>query len=166
MKESKYHMNVGAASILLLIVVLAMTVFAVLSIRASYHEVTMAERNAESVEDYYAADTAAECIYAEINRSWEQLSPEERTAGRLTGELTADTDIPLLPETFVIGENVTVTAEGEVLQYSVQADYSRSIHVSIKISEDSCHVIAWKLRCEETGSYAGEEIEIWDGEID
>ena len=43
MKNPRYHMNIGGASIILLIAVFGLTVFAVLSIRASYKERQMAQ---------------------------------------------------------------------------------------------------------------------------
>ena len=66
MKNPRYHMNIGGASIILLIAVFGLTVFAVLSIRASYKERQMAQKNREAVEAYYEADARAEEIFAQV----------------------------------------------------------------------------------------------------
>ncbi|MBQ9120145.1 MAG: hypothetical protein IJY09_08870 [Lachnospiraceae bacterium] len=167
MKDSKYHLNIGAASMLLLMLVLAMTVFAVLSVRASYRELEMAKKNTESVEAYYAADTAAECMYAKVLHIWRELSGQERSALTVAEQLEKVVAEPtFLAKLGVDSDDLRVYAEKETLRCEVVVDYSKTIEMTINITEKICDVTGWSLRCKEDGLYTGEELEIWDGVIE
>ena len=61
MKERKgLLLSVGTPSILLVLLVFVLSVFALLSIRASANEQKLADKTAKSVKEYYAADAKAE----------------------------------------------------------------------------------------------------------
>lgn len=152
MKKAKYHLNIGGASLLLLIVVFAMSIFAVLSIRASFHELQMAEKNRDAAEAYYLADAAAEEIYARLALTWQELNRAQRSDGAAVLEQAGD-----------FSQELFFEAAGDCLTYFVEVDYNKSIQVTIQFSEDTCQVLNWRLVNEENGSYDGEEIEIWDG---
>lgn len=154
MRDSKYHTNIGGASIILLIAVFAMTVFAVLSIRASYNELKMAEKNRDSVEAYYEADAAAEEINAVLCRTWQAMEKEDRQ------EAAA-----VLADAGSLKEEAVFRAEGDILDYFVKVDYNRTIQVTICFSAEEYRIAGWRLVTEEYGSYDGEENEIWDGVI-
>lgn len=60
MEEKKgLSINVGASSIILILLVLSLSVFAVLSIKASNNEYKLAMKTARSVQEYYEADARA-----------------------------------------------------------------------------------------------------------
>lgn len=88
--KQKMHINTGGGFVILLISVLALTVFAVLSIRASYNELRMAERMRNSVEAYYEADQRAGERCAEIFRAWEMTQPGDRVEQEHSFELEVD----------------------------------------------------------------------------
>lgn len=154
MENSKYRMNIGGASILLLIAVFAMTVFAVLSIRASYNELRIAEKNRDSVEAYYEADAIAESTYAALCGAWQAAGLEERQdAAAVLGRAPG------------LDQDIVFEAAGEVLDYYVKIDYNRTIQVTLRFSAEGCHVDGWRMKAEEIGSYSGEIVEIWDGVV-
>lgn len=65
-QKSMFHLNIGGATMLLIGTVFAITIFAVLSLRAALHEYHMAEQSRDSVLNYYEMDTKAEIIYASV----------------------------------------------------------------------------------------------------
>ncbi len=148
MKNPRYHMNIGGASIILLIAVFGLTVFAVLSIRASYKERQMAQKNREAVEAYYEADARAEEIFAQVANKWED-------AGRV-GSAQAVLDALKLSE-----EMEAKVAENEI-SFQVDVDHNRVLYVSLGLDKGGCSVLHWKLVSGTSGSY-GESIDLWDG---
>lgn len=61
-------MNIGGASIILILVVISMCIFAILSVRASYNDLKLARNSREYVEEYYKADAQAERFVAVIRQ--------------------------------------------------------------------------------------------------
>lgn len=60
MEEKKgFSINVGASSIILILLVLSLSIFAALSIKASNNEYKLALKTAQSVQEYYEADAKA-----------------------------------------------------------------------------------------------------------
>ena len=57
---------VGVSSLLVIFAVLCMTVFAVLSLSTVRADLRLQEKSASAVEGWYAADTAAETILAQL----------------------------------------------------------------------------------------------------
>lgn len=149
MKNLKYHMNIGGASVILLIAVFALTVFAVLSIRASYNEKRMAERNRDAVESYYAADRKAEEAYAGVVNAWRAAEGEKRTAAAVL-------DAAGIPE------DVTAQAQEDCIICYVGVDYNRTLRLVLQLGETECNIKEWRLVSDSYGSYE-EQIDLWDG---
>lgn len=60
MEDKKgFSINVGASSIILILLVLSLSIFAALSIKASNNEYKLALKTAQSVQEYYEADAKA-----------------------------------------------------------------------------------------------------------
>lgn len=78
MKENKgLIINVGTSSVVLILLVFALSVFALLSIRASNSELQLAKRTGESVQEYYTADGVAEYALCYIQQVIENSKVEE-----------------------------------------------------------------------------------------
>lgn len=152
MKKSKYYMNAGSASIILLIAVIAMSVFAVLSIRASYHELEFAKRNTEAVQDYYRADAKAEKAVNTVKKIWTDLPEDQREAKELYGCLT--------------DSEAKWSVEGKYLVCNFEVDYSKILEIKLLPGPGECSVVSRRLICEENGLFLGEELEVWDGKIE
>ncbi len=152
MKKSKeYHMNIGGASIILLLVVFALTVFAVLSVRASYHEMKLADKTREYIEAYYSADAKAEEIYRSICLGWADCNP--------SGDfmLTANEVI----NTSEYHELMRIT--NGTLCYTVPVDENRNINVQLTPDDDGLKITSWRLSEYESELYFEDDELIWDG---
>ena len=63
----KNRMNTGGALVILVILVVAMSLFAVLAIQSSLNEKKLSNKTKEGIENYYKLDAEAERIYARID---------------------------------------------------------------------------------------------------
>jgi hypothetical protein len=59
-------LNIGSASIIMLFAVLSLTVLAALSLLSANSQYALAQRSADAVSDYYAADYEAARIYERV----------------------------------------------------------------------------------------------------
>lgn len=136
-------MNIGGASIILLLIVFALTIFAALSVRASYHELKLAEETRRSVETYYKADAMAEVIKDGICSSFKD---HVENGGAL--------------ETFTYESYKCVDG---VMKYSVTAGESNTLNVKLLLSRDgSVTVSEWRLGEYTHGQYEEKGINIGD----
>ena len=63
----KNRMNTGGALVILVILVVAMSLFAVLAIQSSLNEKKLSLKTKEGIENYYMLDAEAERVYARID---------------------------------------------------------------------------------------------------
>ena len=63
----KNRMNTGGALVILVILVVAMSLFAVLAIQSSLNEKKLSTKPKEGIENYYKLDAEAERVYARID---------------------------------------------------------------------------------------------------
>ena len=63
----KTRMNVGISSLILIFIVLCLVTFGLLSMSSARNDLTMAERNGDSVREYYRADGEGERFIAMID---------------------------------------------------------------------------------------------------
>ena len=63
----KNRMNTGGALVILVILVVAMSLFAILAIQSSLNEKKLSTKTKEGIENYYRLDAEAERIYARID---------------------------------------------------------------------------------------------------
>ena len=158
MKKHSYQLNIGGASILLLLVVFAMTVFAVLSMRASYHEVKMSEKTRDSVENYYLADAKTEEILMYISNVMKEANNQLDVAvvDYFKNEISSK-------------EELTFDETTGILTCVVPVDYNKNLETNIIISKDSARdyeVVSSKMIVHEMQDYDNDLLEIWDGVID
>lgn len=67
--DSSFKLNIGGPSIILLLTVLGLSVFAILSIRAAYSGLKSARTSAAAAERYYAAESKVSPLIFEINET-------------------------------------------------------------------------------------------------
>jgi hypothetical protein len=154
-QKSSYHMNIGGASILLVLAIFALTVFAILSLRASYHELKMSEKTRDSVQAYYEADAKAEEYYMQITQT---LASEE--------SLTTDQLIEKLSD--INGLQIDDTTN--IMTYVVPTDYNMVLRVQLELPKSFqglAKIQSWRMITSEQGDYdASSTEEIWDGILD
>lgn len=167
-KKKTGNINVGGASVILILLVLALSVFALLALRSSYNERKLARKAADSVRDYYEMDGRAEDLYARIDGLLTDayLIPDEPVEVEVV--LDALYEYPEVTEvaTELDGEQEYVTAVTYEVPHKTKENMR--LHVELEVaagagkSGDSGNfttIRAWKLTTEETGEY---ELELTD----
>lgn len=147
-------MNIGGASIILILVVLALSIFAVLSIKVSNHEWKLANKTVESAEAYYEADSEAE----EKLRQIHQVS-------KISGA-----DELLLELSSLEGIDTVEALEDGLLEvrYQVEVKEGTTLSAAVIINSDKTFdVTQWRIMQKEPEGYGiGFETEnIWDGTV-
>lgn len=147
-QNEKFHMNVGAATMFLIGTIFTLTIFAILSLRASYSELNMAEKTLDAVIDYYSLDSEAERVYQEV------LSASR--IDKLSGEQLVDfLDSDYQPEYDPITR---------ILTYIIPSEKQKVLEVKLQINEESkINVFSWKFHPIVDYNYEDSEIKVWDG---
>ena len=148
-ENSNIKTNLGGPSIILVILVLSLTVFALLAVRSSLNEKKLADNTANSVSNYYSMNAKAEEFYAELQSKLD------------TGEDTDwYADAP---------EGVTVTAvemtgsQVSSVAYEVASELYDNMRLSVVLirnDEDLLEVAEWRTITEEPED--GYELELSD----
>ena len=130
-------MGVGASSILFILVVLSLTLFAVLSFVQARSDAALTNRTAESVSTFYEADTRAQQTLALIDDAL------------LSGGQPTDV------------EGVLFSSEG-VYAFSIGSVDGHSLNVLVDVSSGTCKVTSYRYEnaAEWTGESAGT---LWQG---
>lgn len=147
-KSTVFRMNVGGASIILILVVIAMCIFAILSVRASYNELKLARNSKEYITDYYAADTASEKAYGLAAEKYAETGSLEAAAAELTSD----------PE----GSVSDYTVEDGCIKYLVSVDDGRSIETVLEDIEGVLRRTSQKLTTETLEGYGTELFDQWE----
>lgn len=145
-KNKRDRVSVGGASIILIMLVLALSSFALLAIRSSMNERRLALKTAASIKEYYEMDAEATDIYAKLDKAarvgdmYENLSAlQEELADTLTVEF---------------GEE-----ESFLAKYSV-ARGNRTLYIEVAGDKNSTAVTRWSTKsASQDGLY---EIQITD----
>ncbi|WP_409968078.1 hypothetical protein RFF05_16335 [Bengtsoniella intestinalis] len=139
-KSTTKGMNVGSASLVLVFSVLCLTIFAVMSVVTAQNAWTLAEKSAQSITDYYAADTVAVDIF--------------------------DTVVATYDGGFVLPEDCSATVEeidGQTyLNYYVPIDDRQALWVQVYATQTAVEVSHWQV--EETVVWtADQSLNVWGG---
>lgn len=176
MKENKgMIINVGSASIMLVLLVFILSTFAVLSIKASNHELRLAQKTGISVAEYYDADSKAQKVLAQIDQI---LNGEDKN--QIVSKLK-NLKSEGLKEINVYGEEekepIIITDEEptedqitkvEGITYKIAMRGEAVLSVSLEVDEKkNAHVSSWKTIPQPMEGYnIGFETEnLWDGRI-
>ena len=151
--QGGFRMNVGGPSIMLLLIVFVLSIFAVLSVRASFQEVRLTKQSGEAVQAYYAADSEAEEILSRIDESLKQLSKTSSISEGDLAKVFSDISVP-----------VTVTGT-DLVSYQVPITEKAVLEVELKITPKEAKrfdITVWKMKVEEQAGYLEDEFEIWE----
>jgi hypothetical protein len=134
--DSPPGIGVGGASILMVFAVLCLTIFAVLSLVTARSERALAERHAEAVTNYYAADCLAAEVYDALSKAGD------------------------LPES-VLGVSVSKPSVSS-LSYTVPIDGDRELCVLLRREGDTLRILEWREAA--TGEWEPDtRIRVWEG---
>ncbi|MCL1976157.1 MAG: hypothetical protein FWG61_08365 [Firmicutes bacterium] len=69
-KNNSPHFGVGGITLLTVLLVLSLTMFAVLTLSSAQADMRLSEKNARAVQEYYIADTKAVSLQAQAAALW------------------------------------------------------------------------------------------------
>jgi len=116
--------GIGSASIMLVFVVLCLTIFAIISLSPALTDRTLANAEVQLVQDFFAADTLAEQVLAEILASYEV--PE--TIMGIEVQSHWSMELFLLMTSFIVPINET-----------------KILHVEVGLDFDSYQIFSWRM---------------------
>jgi hypothetical protein len=118
-KKGTFGTTMGVTSIIAILVVLVLIVFAALSITTSKADLNLSERTAEMTSEYYAADSAAEDMVAEVAEAarggagWQERLGDEYSVTEEDGRTVVRYDVPI-DENKALSVRLGVAASGDV----------------------------------------------------
>ena len=137
MKQYPSRMGVGASSILLILVVVSLTLFASLSLIQARGDATLTQKTAESIATYYEADARAQEKLAALDDALQQGNPPESIEG-------------------------VVKQPDGTYAFSIAAEDGHSLNVLVDPTGNRCNILAY--RYENTNDWAGESAgTLWQG---
>ena len=143
------RINTGSVSLIVIFAVLCLTVFSVLSLSTAISEKKLAERSAEAVRAYYAADLVCSEKTDAVLEALKSGADAAEIASR-AAEFGME----------VLSSNPAVT----VLGCSEPVSESQALRVELTISGDGMRIGSWCV-CD-TGDWTPDtSLEVWDGEF-
>ncbi len=141
--DIKNRMNTGGALVILVILVVAMSLFAVLAIQSSLNEKRLSTKTKEGIENYYKLDAEAERIYAGIDEivSTSNNVSSDLTEFRTKNEMKKD-------DSSIKVEISNIKYEGDrptLVRYSV-INGDKSLNVEIGINGKETSVDRWSTK--------------------
>ena len=141
--DIKNRINSGGALVILVILVVAMSLFAVLAIQSSLNEKKLSIKTEESVQDYYVLDAEAERVYARIDKIVAKSSDVPSDLTKLKDMREAEKgDSDIIVEISDIGSE---GVQPSLVKYSV-AKGERSLNVEIGISGKETTINRWSTK--------------------
>ncbi len=156
-KKQEFKINVGGSSIILIIVVFALSIFAVLSIKASNSDLVLAKKTREAISQYYHADSDAEEFMSELD-----LLLQERDSKLLHTELEAMNGYARVnEESDTIGTISYSCAINDYATLEVELAYDLA-----KAEGPLYDIRNWKINQKAVGEYDFSNFQFWDGTIE
>ena len=138
----------GGASLLVIFAVLALTVFALLSLSTVRADGRLSEASAQAVKDYYAADSKAQAVLAWLR----------------TGEGKENLS---LPEDFAMSTSISdyPTRSETVHAYVIPISDTQELQVEVRVDgENDWEVLRWQAV--PAGDWEADEgMDLWDMEL-
>lgn len=152
MSENRRSPNiVGAMTVVTVLLVLCMTVFAVLTLVSAKADLRISRKNADTVQAYYDADTRAATLTADF-------------AARLAdGDDAAASGEALAAEAPDCAVEVAVEDGVPVLTASVPVDARRTLDIRVRFGETPEYE-RWQLSgAEDSGATIEDDLPVWQG---
>lgn len=142
-QRDQHGIGVGSACILLVFIVLALTVFSVLTLVTAQNELSVAEKSAELSAAYYTAERTAVIKANDIKKA----------------ATSSETDIQAAVET--LGATVYEDDFGYTFSFSEEIDSNRVLSVEMRFENDEMKILTWKASGQEF-EY-DDSVDVWDG---
>lgn len=143
---------VGGSSLLVIFAVLCLVIFALLSLSTVRTDVRLAEKSREFVTAYYAADSEAQKILA-------QLRCGETPEGVTIEEIETESD----PESDTETQPAPETETGRLCSYTCKLSSEQSLSVEVLVTGEEYSVQRWQV-VSTTAFETADTITVWDGE--
>ena len=134
-ETSKFKINVGSSTAIMIFVALCLVVISTLCIIEANNSMELAKKNAESVKNYYLADSLA-------------IEVIERLISGQPAKIKIDS---------------YKMEEHNYISYSVNVDNQRQLNVLLKDSNDKLIIERWQVS-NTTEWQIDDSITVWDGE--
>lgn len=122
--KQEYRMGVGAASMLMIFVMLALTTLSVLSLSSAQSDLSMTRRNVELLTDYYDAAAEAQDVVAQVDASLVAVYEAASSPGEYEQSVRTMQ---------ILGEFLHYIYTTEGLQFSLDAGGGRALEVELTI---------------------------------
>lgn len=157
--NKRMNPGVGAASILMIFVILCVTVFGILSFSSARSDWKLTQKNAESIQKYYAADAKAQELLRELDTRMIQLTLEHPSidATTLAKELSKN------PLRFIALEE---TDTPERLAATIPMGELQEIQLEVELSSSPPHyrVVRYQLTPSAEWSGDNQPLPVWQGD--
>lgn len=139
-RRSAAGIHVGIASIVMLFAVLCLTIFSVLALMTARNEYSLAEKSAQSITAYYAADSKAVALLDQLN---------------------AAKSIP----TEIDGITIYAAKQGTttVVSFAVRVDEAQQLHVELVQTEQGYRVQRWQMYADQDW-IPDDSLNVWQGD--
>ena len=117
--------GIGSASIALIFVVLCMTIFTVISFVFAISEESLIQNEVDSVKAFYAADTLAEQVLAEI--------------------LSAEGAVPVSAMGIDIFSRWDIGLMAEIVYFTIPVMDNSELYVAIELDGFNYNIISWRM---------------------
>lgn len=173
MKEKRgLIVNVGTPSILVILVVFVLAVFAILSIGASSNELKLAAKTGASVKEYYEADQKVEVSLCYLDKVLQDTEIEYLEQTLVGMEATNREDMKGLENVVVKLEKDAMFAKGKAkkigtVSYEFLIRKDSYLNVSIALYSDRSYQVEQRNVSQTyAGSYElDDSVELWDGSV-
>lgn len=173
MRENKgLVINIGTPSVVLILLVFALSIFALLSIRASNSELQLAHKTGESIQEYYTADSAAEYAVCYIQQIVENSKIEDLENKLKNMDVSKQKELNNFQNVeLVLKDNVIFTGKKKdklgTINFSIFMEEKKHLEVTLGLyGNRSLSVETWRMVKD---SWTIEEfdqgIELWDGSV-
>lgn len=173
MKERKgLVFNVGTPSILVILLVFVLSVFALMSIQASNNEKKLADKTGKSVQEYYEADQKAEYARAYISAVLQSTDLEYLEETLVGMEAAKVEQLKGMQDVYVtVSEDAAFLESKEqekvaTVAYAFPVRKDSKLKVEMDVYSDRTYqVTQWKLENAGMGVELDEGMGLWDGTV-
>lgn len=157
--NKRINPGVGAASILMIFVILCVTVFGILSFSSARSDWKLTQKNAESVQKYYAADSKAQELLRELDERITELALDSSSISTtmLTEEFTKNQVHDIVVQAADTPEQLVVTIPMGELQ---------ELQLELRLSASAPHYRIVRYQLTPSADWSGEDqlLPVWQGE--
>jgi len=125
--KQDYHVGIGAASMLMIIIILCLTTLAILALSSARTDRALTERNVAIVSDYYTAVNKAQSSIAVIDENLRGIRAEATDEDKYAQFIETHSLMPLGTDSQIMSR-----VEGRMLYLSIYAGNDSTLDVTLR----------------------------------